>query len=98
MTNINNMNDRNKTRHCIKNKAIIKYMRNFIEKNIVTMEYKDNPDTNRIENKPKFSLMYSILIKGHLYTAYEDPSVLYYDLQNNNAYDEYIYRIIGRSI
>lgn len=96
MSNINNMNNMNKKFNCIKNKAIIKYMRNFIEKTIVTMEYKDNPNTNRIEHKPKFSLMYSILIKGHLYTAYQDPSVWYYNLQNNNAYDDYIIRLISK--
>lgn len=96
MSNINNMNNMNKKFNCIKNKAIIKYIRNFIEKTIVTMEYKDNPNTNCIEHKPKFSLMYSILIKGHLYTAYQDPSVWYYNLQNNNAYDDYIIRIIGK--
>lgn len=33
MSNINNMNNMNKKFNCIKNKAIIKYMRNFIEKN-----------------------------------------------------------------
>lgn len=95
MSNINNMHETpDFKKNTIKSMAIIEYMKNFIEKTIVTMEYKDNPDINNIKDKPKFNLMYSILIKGHLYTAYADPFILYYNLQNDNSYDEYINRII----
>ena len=67
-----------------KKKAIFDYINHFVAKTIVIMNYKDNKNTNKVGNKPKIRLMYSILIKGKLYTAYQDPFVWYYGLQNDN--------------
>lgn len=96
MSNINNM-ERTKnsiTGNLEKNKAVYDYIKHFVAKTIVKVSYKDSPKANKVEDKPKFGIMYSLLIKDKLYAAYEDPLSWYYNLQNNESYDTYINRII----
>lgn len=77
--------------------AICDYAKHFVTKTIVKMNYKDNKHTNNFEDKPKFRLMYSILIKNKLYTTHQDPFNLYYDLQNDKLNDTaYILYMIMR--
>ena len=74
--------------------AIGDYADHFVTKTIVKMNYKDNKHTNEFEDKPKVRLMYSILIKNKLYTTYQDPYNIYYDLQRDKTYDTYILNMI----
>lgn len=74
--------------------AIGDYADHFVTKTIVKMNYKDNKYTNEVEDKPKVRLMYSILIKNKLYTTYQDPCNIYYDLQRDKTYDTYILNMI----
>lgn len=74
--------------------AIGDYADHFVTKTIVKMNYKDNKHTNEFEDKPKVRLMYSILIKNKLYTTYQDPCNIYYDLQHDKTYDTYILNMI----
>lgn len=74
--------------------AIGDYADHFVTKTIVKMNYKDNKHTNEFEDKPKVRLMYSILIKNKLYTTYQDPCNIYYDLQRDKTYDTYILNMI----
>ena len=79
---MNDINKKQKRMH-----AICDYAKHFVTKTIVKMNYKDNKHTNNFEDKPKFRLMYSILIKNKLYTTYQNPFNLYYDLQNDKLND-----------
>lgn len=74
--------------------AIGDYAEHFVTKTIVKMNYKDNKYTNEVEDKPKVRLMYSILIRNKLYTTYQDPCNIYYDLQHDKTYDTYILNMI----
>lgn len=82
MSNINNMRrtENSLTSNLEKNKAVYDYIKNFVAKTIVKMNYKDSPKANKVEDKPKFGIMYSLLIKDKLYVAYEDPFIWYYNL------------------
>ena len=77
--------------------AIGDYADHFVTKTIVKMNYKDNKYTNEVEDKPKVRLMYSILIKNKLYTTYQDPCNIYYDLQHDKTYDAILPRCMAQS-